>query len=242
MKCEDMQPRLEEYQDGELEPAFQAELKVHLETCRSCSGILRMLRAENELYSAYRENVEHSLNVDPQMWARVRAELKEAGAPPAAHQRRGSLAGRIVNYLNSLMPTRSPLRQALAAAFLVVISIAGTLLVVRYNASPDERAQRQIAASKSSGERNLESALRSIQRAEQEYLEAIQLLTAIVDKRRPNIDPTLVKELETNLKAIDESITATRKAYLAHPSDPELAQYMLAAYSKKVEFLLELGS
>jgi anti-sigma factor RsiW len=242
MKCEDVQPRIEEYHDGELEPALQAQLDAHFESCKPCSRILRMLRAENEFYSAYRENVEQSISVNPQMWANVRAKLKKAGALRAMHERRRSLGGRIADYLSSLMPIRSSLRQVLAAAVLVVISVVGTLLVVRHNANRDEHMQGQIAASRSSGERNLESALRSIQRAEQEYLEAIRLLTVIVEKRRPSIDPTLVRELEANLKAIDESIAATRKAYLAHPSDPELAQYMLAAYSKKVELLLELGS
>jgi hypothetical protein len=49
-------------------------------------------------------------------------------------------------------------------------------------------------------------------------------------------------ELERNLKAIDENIEATRRAFREHPSDPEYALYMLAAYARKVDLLQEVAS
>jgi len=90
--------------------------------------------------------------------------------------------------------------------------------------------------------KDLQSALLSIQRAEQEYIAAIQILGGIVDKRKATLDPSLAAELERNLKEIDERIASTRQAYHAHPADPELAYYMLTAYRKKVELLEELAS
>jgi hypothetical protein len=51
----------------------------------------------------------------------------------------------------------------------------------------------------------------------------------------------LVAELDRNPKTIDEAIASAQKAYHAHPADPELAQYMLRAYQRKVELLQELA-
>jgi hypothetical protein len=83
-------------------------------------------------------------------------------------------------------------------------------------------------------QRSLQNALLAIQRAEREYVEAIRVLSGIVEVHKTSLDPKLAAELERNLKAIDEAIASTQKAYHEHPTDPELAQYMLAAYQKGV--------
>jgi hypothetical protein len=107
---------------------------------------------------------------------------------------------------------------------------------------PLKPSDQKSAVEDPAGDKGLEAAVRAIQRAEQEYLQAIQVLSAIVDQRKSTLQAGLVQEMERNLKSIDESIAATRQAYYSHPSDPYLAQYMLAAYSKKVELLQELAS
>jgi anti-sigma factor RsiW len=122
-------------------------------------------------------------------------------------------------------------RQSLLAAALIVLSVGATLLAVRYyEVRKPERAS------------TLEQALQSIQNAEREYTDAIQILSQIVDRKKQTMDPQLIAELEANLKAIDENIAVARKAYHEHPADAELAHYMLAAYSRKVELLQELAS
>ena len=67
-------------------------------------------------------------------------------------------------------------------------------------------------------------------------------MNAVVEKQKSSLDPRIIAELQTNLKMIDANIVATRKAYYAHPKDTELAFFMLAAYSRKVELLLDLTS
>jgi hypothetical protein len=81
-----------------------------------------------------------------------------------------------------------------------------------------------------------------VQRAEQEYLRAIQQLSAVVEKQKSTLDPRVIADLQRNLKLIDEHIAATRNAYYAHPQDPELGLFMLAAYSRKVQLLQDLTS
>ena len=90
--------------------------------------------------------------------------------------------------------------------------------------------------------RSLEAAVRALQRAERDYIDAIQVLSDIVEKRKPTLEARLLKELEQNIRAADASIEATRRAYYSHPSDPYLAQRMLTAYRQKVELLQELVS
>jgi len=84
--------------------------------------------------------------------------------------------------------------------------------------------------------------LLAIHRAEGEYQEAIRILTALAEERKASLEPELVKELDQNLRVIDQAIASTRKACEAHPNDPELALYMLWAYARKVELLQDLLS
>src|SRR5207244_1669104 len=73
-----------------------------------------------------------------------------------------------------------------------------------------------------------------IQRLRKEYVEAIDILSASVNKRKSKLDPKLLAVFNRNLGIVNETIAATRKAYDANPRDAEVAQYMLTAYSKKI--------
>lgn len=84
-------------------------------------------------------------------------------------------------------------------------------------------------------------AMQKIQRAERDYVDAIKVLNAAVSKRKSTFDPRLLAAFEKNLTIVDGMIAQTRKAYGDHPGDPEIAQYMLLAYAKKVELLRELA-
>jgi hypothetical protein len=135
------------------------------------------------------------------------------------------------------------IRQAVAAAVLVGLSIAGTLFYVGRDRVVDRTANgSRISTLAETGSKSLEDALRSIRNAEEEYIRAIQALNAIVERQKSSLDPQVLHELQVNLKVIDENIAATRLAYYAHPTDADLALFMLAAYSRKVELLQNLTS
>ena len=126
-------------------------------------------------------------------------------------------------------------RRVAAAMLLVLVFAGGTILTVRtYRLG-------QIRTSIASRD-SLQNALLAIRRAEGEYQEAIRILTALAEERKASLKPELVRELNQNLHAIDQAIASTRKAYQAHPNDPELALYMLWAYARKVELLQDLVS
>jgi anti-sigma factor RsiW len=79
-----------------------------------------------------------------------------------------------------------------------------------------------------------------IREAEQKYLAAIAILSRDFNKRRTTMDPTVLARFDGVLQQIDFNILETRRAYRQNPQDPTALQYLLAAYSKKVEVLREV--
>ena len=73
--------------------------------------------------------------------------------------------------------------------------------------------------------------------AEQKYLTAISMLSRDVNRQRPQLDPILLARLDASLSEIDRTIKETRRVVRENPGDPIALQYLLAAYSKKVEVL-----
>jgi len=223
MNCEEIRLHIEDYHDGELPDKLAEQVAAHVRACHECARELELLQAEDRLYRGYAASLAGQLSNEPAIWERVNA----AASLPSA--------GRL-GWVEAIRSALSPRRLAYAL-LLVVLSVAGTLLTVRI---VNERQAESLLVS---GEgRDLESAMRSIARAEKEYEQAIRLLSDIVEKRKATLDPRLVAELEKNLKAIDENIAATRKAFRENPSDPEYALYMLAAYARKVDLLQEVAS
>ncbi len=223
MNCEDARLHIEDYHDGELPDELAEQVAAHAQHCCECGRELKLLRAEDRLYRGYAAGLAGQLSNEPAIWERVEAATRSRSANRYA-------------WMEAIRSAFSPRRIAFAS-LLVVLSVAGTLLTVR---TVNERQSESVLVS---GEgRDLDSAMRSIARAEKEYEKAISLLSDIVEKRKASLDPQLIAELEKNLKAIDENITVTRKAFREHPSDPEYALYMLAAYARKVDLLQEVAS
>jgi hypothetical protein len=235
MKCDQARKLIEDFHDGELAAGLAAEVEVHLRECKTCCRKLAAIKREAGIYEAYAAGTERALNVPPEMWQRA---LVEPSPLAQARRARGGL-----DWLGALVPASSWARQAIAAVVLVAISVSATLLIVEhYRAKEIGSMQQAVGNGGPSTDKSLDAALKSIERAEQEYLRAIQQLDAIVERQKPSLDPRIYAELQVNLKLIDEHIAATRNAYHAHPQDAELALYMLAAYSRKVELLQNLTS
>ena len=236
MKCDQVRKLIEDYYDEELDNLRKADVAAHLSGCQECRNELRVLEAESRVYEAYAAKTDLGLELPPQLSERVAARVSAEG--PGSVQNRRHLAG---TWLWGIIPATPWVRQALAAVLLVAVSVSGTLLLVRHYRAGERDDSRPVFAG-DSGDRSLESALKSIQGAEQDYLAAIRILTDIVEKQKPTLDPRTLAEVQANLKVIDEHIEATRRAYHEHPTNADLALYMLAAYSRKVELLQELAS
>ena len=79
-----------------------------------------------------------------------------------------------------------------------------------------------------------------VREAEQKYVTAIAMLTRDVNKRRSQLDPMLLARFDSALSDIDKTIKDTRRVAHENPEDPIALQYLLAAYSKKVDVLREM--
>ena len=84
-----------------------------------------------------------------------------------------------------------------------------------------------------------QTASQLVQEAEQKYLAAINLLER--DVKRTKLDPAIRARFEVALADIDRTIGETRKVVRQNPGDPGALQYLLGAYSKKVDVLREMS-
>jgi hypothetical protein len=112
MRCEDCLPLIEEYFDGEVTTQTGEQIGAHLSACADCAAALDALSFEQEIYARYDRG---GLEVTPDLWARVSAEI--ARTPPSAAAALGALA---------LRPALAP-----SLALLLVAAAAGTLWLAR---------------------------------------------------------------------------------------------------------------
>ena len=80
-----------------------------------------------------------------------------------------------------------------------------------------------------------------VREAEQKYLAAISILSRDVNRRRSQIDPTVLARFDNALSDIDRTIKETRRVVREHPDDPVALQYLLSAYAKKVDALRDMA-
>jgi hypothetical protein len=85
------------------------------------------------------------------------------------------------------------------------------------------------------------TAEQAVREAEQKYVAAIAILSRDVNNHRSELDPAVAAKFEATLASIDFTIRETRRAVREHPGDPVAAQYMLAAYSEKLDVLREMA-
>jgi hypothetical protein len=127
MRCEDCLPLLEEYFDGEVTGQAGEQLGAHLATCTDCSAALDALSFEQEMYTRYDRG---GLEVTPELWARVSAEI--ARTPTEVPGAGRPFLSRARAYFAAALGTLA-VRPALASALalLVVAAAAGTLWLSR---------------------------------------------------------------------------------------------------------------
>jgi anti-sigma factor RsiW len=80
-----------------------------------------------------------------------------------------------------------------------------------------------------------------IARAEREYQNAIKMLDRAIVKRKDSFDSELIKQYESSLALIDDSIATSRRALRTRPNDLAAGQFLLAAYARKVELMQDIA-
>ena len=281
MRCDDCQPRIEEYFDRELDEQTAVQIKQHLDDCVSCSRLLQGLSAEQDIYVYHTPELE----IAPESWSKVRSRIILTN--PAS---RVGVFERLRDVLR--IPFAPPRISVWTTAGLVLAAVGLTILVMRYAgpkqykpvtsvsalspkpAPATQQAQTQVTDDRAPnktvgavdnvkgtgpGDRTLSIALKSprpragvpstlqkktpnqlVREAEQKYLSAIALLSRAAERRRSRLDAGTQAKLEQALDSIDRTIAGTRKVVRKHPDDPVAVQYMLTAYTRKVDMLREM--
>jgi hypothetical protein len=128
MRCEDCLPLIEEYFDGEVEETAAARMGAHLSACATCAAALDALSFEQEIYARY----DRRLEVGPDLWARVSAEIARDQRPAETPDARRPFLSRLRERLAAPFGALS-LRPALASsvALLLVGVAVGSLWLAR---------------------------------------------------------------------------------------------------------------
>lgn len=103
------------------------------------------------------------------------------------------------------------------------------------------RPRMKLPASVSATVNRAKSPDQLVREAEQKYLTAIAMLSRNVARRRSHLDHETLARFQQALSSVDRSIADTRRAVRQHPEDPLAVQYMLTAYSRKVDVLREMA-
>src|SRR5215213_3797891 len=146
MRCEDCLPLVEEYFDGEVGEGTAGLMRAHLSACATCAAALDALSFEQEVYARYDRG---GLEVTPDLWARVSAEI--ARTPPTEVPAEGRpFLSRARGYFAAALGALA-VRPALASslALLLVAAAVGTLWLSRRtqpSVPAPEVARQEIAA------------------------------------------------------------------------------------------------
>ena len=279
MKCEENQPLIEGYFDGELDPETAGLVLIHLETCPPCNAEFEVLAQESQVY----RNYDRGVNISPALWARIHNRIvAEPKVQPA------TLWGQWREFRQVGFSNLLALRFGVPVlAILVLSAVVATVAIMKYidrkppsqqiasegKSTPEETVhldQPRKSAVALGSHNGLEAEKRNVtgpgrgtvitgrpttasrnsagartptqlvRDAEKSYLRAIAMLTRDVQKRPSSLDSKTRAKLEGALASIDHTISVTRKAARKDPDDPEVVQYMLTAYAKKVDVLKEM--
>ncbi|MFY9557934.1 MAG: zf-HC2 domain-containing protein [Blastocatellia bacterium] len=148
------------------------------------------------------------------------ANNKNAGAETAGAQKE-----------SGTVPAPVPAQPANPASQNAVAQNGGAI-----SQAPDQKV-RVTPPRKNPGAKAAPSPEQLVREAEQKYLTAIAILSRDVNRQRSQLDPIMLARFDASLNEIDRTINETRRVVRENPGDPIALQYLLAAYSKKVDML-----
>lgn len=121
-------------------------------------------------------------------------------------------------------------RWAAAAAVLVVAVLSWRFLATRQNA--------EMAGNVAGGQTTGIPA--PVDQALIGYEQAVLLLQASYEGKKPNLDPAIVRDLDRSLKVAGAAVEECRLALKKHPNNPQAVEFLLLGYEKQVGILKQI--
>jgi hypothetical protein len=215
MTCQELEPQLSPFVDGELAGDERAAVVAHLDACAACRGLvsdLEQLRASARVLGP--------ISPPDHLWIQVAGQIHLGANPRTAvtpHRR-----------------SRPGLAQwfSLAAALVVV-----TLGVYLVEVLQSPRSGAPGTAQSSSPVGSVENVAQELSLALEHYDKAISELQVITEKNSGDLDPAVASTVQKNLKVIDHAIVESRAALVTDPESAPARDSLLDALRRKIGVL-----
>jgi hypothetical protein len=250
MTCEQLEERLSDWLEHDVDAATRAALERHAAGCARCSTLVADFAAIRREAAALPPLVP-SRDLWPEIEARIQAPVISLDQPrrtrPAVDRGAGRRGWWMGAAAAGLVAVSAGVTYYLSAPDTPAPTMAVSPAIVR---SPDSAAPAQIteppaalASGMESGATRADgrppsSAPASSEAGEgSEYDRDVAQLRAIVRQRRTEFDSTTIAVLEKNLELIDRAIAESRAALQRDPASEFLADQLARAMTKKVAIL-----
>ncbi len=216
MTCQDVEARLTEYLDSDLEAADREAIAAHLETCAHCRGLtddLTRLRAAARTLGP--------IAPPDHLWLEIAGQIRLADRPTPAVVPAPRRAARLSGSWQWL---------GLAAA-LVLVTLVSYLVLHLREVAPG------AAAGKAPATGSVESVAQELSLALEHYDKAIAELEVLAKNNDGTIDPETAAALQKNLGVIDQAIAESRAALANDPQSQPAFDSLIDALRQKVGVL-----
>jgi Putative zinc-finger len=243
--CEQLDERLSEWLDHDLDAGTRTALEQHAAGCARCAGLVDDL-ASIRRQAASLPELTPSRDLWPEIEARIQAPVISLETRVAPRRSRSTwwmgaaAAGLVavtasVTYYATTRVDRQPTTVAVDPA---VVRTPDTT-------QPEEMTEPEAALASVTQPGNAQREARPSGRAprpsdvteKSEYARDVAQLRAIVTQRRADLDSTTIAVLEKNLELIDRAIAESRAALQRDPASEFLADQLARAMTKKVAIL-----
>lgn len=229
MSCEELGILLDDLVDGTLAGDARARVEAHLRECAGCRTLVADLRRIREAARALPR-----LEPPADGWTRVAAALDASGSRNVTPITRGTRGPRAARF-----SAWRPAWGLLAAAAVVAIAVATTLLLSRTPAPSDDHATAGQAAN-AAGTDLVSTVETELQLADQHYQKAIAGLEQVWREGQGTVDPQTAAVLQKNMGIIDQAVRESREALKTQPANEVAQTTLFEALRQKVDLLKDM--
>lgn len=215
-RCDDIQPRLSEFVDGDLEMAARASVDAHVRDCARCAALVQDL-------TRIRQAARSLGPVDPpaHVWLEIAGQIHQSSPEATRVPRRP--------------PGPAERWQWIGLAAALLVSTAGAYFYVHRGRQAPVAATAVSTASTAS----VDAFTDELTQAMTHYEKAIGQLETLTKGQDGALDPLVAATLQKNLTTIDDAIAESRTALTRDPASVPARDSLLDALQRKVSVLQE---